>query len=62
MTMNPTVKKIQLVSKLPAFQVQRAVGSGFLYPVNITISLLYSCNSRCRTCNVYLKQIGRAHV
>ncbi|HQU72241.1 MAG TPA: radical SAM protein [Calditrichia bacterium] len=58
MTMNPTVKKIQLVSKLPAFQVQRAVGSGFLYPVNITISLLYSCNSRCRTCNVYLKRVN----
>ncbi|MFZ0389049.1 MAG: radical SAM protein, partial [Calditrichia bacterium] len=23
----------------------------------ITISLLYSCNSRCRTCNVYLKRV-----
>ena len=56
--MNPTLKKIQLVSKLPAFQALRAAGSGMLYPVNITISLLYSCNSRCRTCNVYLKRVN----
>lgn len=55
--MNPLLKKVQLVSKLPAFQAVRAVGSGMLYPVNITISLLYSCNSRCRTCNVYLKKV-----
>ena len=26
-------------------------------PVNITISLLYSCNSRCQTCNVYEKKV-----
>jgi len=31
-------------------------------PVNITISLLYSCNSRCMTCNVYEKRVNNFSV
>jgi len=27
-----------------------------IMPINFTFSLLYSCNSRCKTCNVYKKQ------
>ncbi len=56
--MNSLVKKIQLVSKIPAFHAFRALGAPSIYPVNITISLLYSCNSRCKTCNVYLKRVN----
>ncbi|MEJ2636673.1 MAG: radical SAM protein [Calditrichia bacterium] len=55
--MNDLIKKVHLLSKIPAFHAFRALGLPMMHPVNITISLLYSCNSRCRTCNVYLKRV-----
>ncbi|RMF56799.1 MAG: radical SAM protein [Calditrichaeota bacterium] len=55
--MNPLLKRVQLLSKIPVFHLSRVSGRGILYPVNITISLLYACNSRCKTCNVYLKKV-----
>ncbi len=60
--MNSLKKKIQLVSKIPVFHAFRILGTPLLYPVNITISLLYACNSRCKTCNVYLKKVKRLTV
>jgi len=53
-----TKKKIQLFSKLPQirwayFRQSRRPP----LPVNVTVSLLYSCNSRCQTCNVYEKRV-----
>jgi len=57
--MNATLKKVQLLSKLPAFHAFRILGKPSLFPVNLTISLLYSCNSRCLTCNIYLKKVKR---
>jgi len=57
--MNPrSKKKIQLLSRIPGFHKHYYMGgSSAPYPVNITISLLYSCNSRCMTCNVYEKRV-----
>ncbi len=57
--MNPkTTKKIQLLSRIPNFhRYYHAAVGGAPYPVNVTISLLYSCNSRCSTCNVYEKRV-----
>ena len=55
--MSGFTKKVQLVSKIPAFHAFHSLGIPPLLPVNITISLLYSCNSRCKTCNVYLKRV-----
>ncbi len=55
--MNDLIKKIKLLSKIPLFHLLRITGIPTLLPVNITISLLYSCNSRCKTCNVYLKRV-----
>ena len=53
-----TKKKIQLLSRIPGFHKYYYLsGSNAPYPVNITISLLYSCNSRCMTCNVYEKRV-----
>jgi MoaA/NifB/PqqE/SkfB family radical SAM enzyme len=53
-----TSKKIQLLSRIPGFHKQyRLGGKSAPLPVNITISLLYSCNSRCKTCNVYEKRV-----
>lgn len=53
-----THKKIQLLSRLPRIRYAYArPKSKAPLPVNLTISLLYSCNSRCQTCNVYEKRV-----
>ncbi|NOX88777.1 MAG: radical SAM protein [Calditrichaeota bacterium] len=61
--MNPLGKRIQLLSKLPRLKAfyRFAAGKAPL-PVNFTISLLYSCNSRCATCNVYEKKVNNLTV
>lgn len=46
---------ITLFSKLPLYMMYRVSGIPSIFPVNITMSLLYPCNSRCKTCNVYEK-------
>lgn len=57
--MNPTLNKIRMLGNLPGLRryYRRAKGQAPL-PVNITLSLLYSCNSRCKTCNVYEKKVA----
>ena len=50
--------KLQLLSRLPRYRryYRRLKGNPPL-PLNVTVSLLYSCNSRCMTCNVYEKRV-----
>ncbi|RMH61312.1 MAG: radical SAM protein [Calditrichaeota bacterium] len=62
--MNPkTSKKLQLLSRIPNYhRFYRWAAGSAPYPVNITISLLYSCNSRCNTCNVYEKRVDNLTV
>lgn len=50
---------ITLFSKIPLYMMHRAIGVPSIFPVNVTMSLLYSCNSRCKTCNVYEKSSER---
>jgi MoaA/NifB/PqqE/SkfB family radical SAM enzyme len=45
------VKSVLL--RVPRFQLGRAVGRAFALPASLTVSVLYACNSRCRTCHVY---------
>ena len=45
-----------LLLALPVYFARRQFGVGKCLPANLTISLLYQCNSRCRTCNVYKKK------
>ena len=53
-----TKKKIQLISGIPRFHKHyRFGGNNAPLPMNFTVSLLYSCNSRCNTCNVYEKRV-----
>ncbi len=56
-------KRIQLLSRLPKFKAyyRFALGKPPL-PANFTLSLLYSCNSRCATCNVYKKKVNNLTV
>ncbi|MBI2942003.1 MAG: radical SAM protein [Chloroflexi bacterium] len=46
----------QLLGRVPAMMAFRSTGYPKLLPANITISLLYTCNSRCLTCNVWQKK------
>ncbi len=46
-----------LLPVLPTYWAFRAVGAPVRIPLNFTLSLLYSCNSRCMTCNVYERKV-----
>jgi MoaA/NifB/PqqE/SkfB family radical SAM enzyme len=48
-----------LLSKIPFFMLSRISGAPPALPPSVTVSLLYSCNSRCKTCNVYEKSADR---
>ncbi len=56
--MSGFAKQLFLLSRLPAYHAFRIFGHPVMPPVNVTVSLLYSCNSRCKTCNVYLKKVN----
>lgn len=47
---------LELIPKIPAFQMFRQFGFPRLNPINLTVSLTYKCNSRCKTCNVYKRK------
>ena len=42
--------------KIPLYRAFRRWGAPRLLPLNVTVSVTYRCNSRCRTCNVWRKQ------
>jgi MoaA/NifB/PqqE/SkfB family radical SAM enzyme len=45
------VKSIFL--RIPAFRLARAIGRPLALPASLTVSVLYACNSRCKTCHIY---------
>ena len=52
-------QRITLFSKIPLYMMSRVTGVPLISPVNVTMSLLYPCNSRCKTCHVYGKTPDR---
>ena len=44
----------QVLPAIPALKASYATGHILSLPVNITVSVSYHCNSRCKTCNVWL--------
>ncbi len=48
---------IHLIPKIAGYQMFRQFGFPRLYPLNLTVSVTYRCNARCRTCNVYQKKV-----
>src|SRR6266704_1423658 len=44
----------KVLPEIPALKASYATGHVFRLPVNITVSVSYRCNSRCKTCNVWL--------
>jgi MoaA/NifB/PqqE/SkfB family radical SAM enzyme len=43
-----------VVPRIPLLKASYTTGRVMTLPVNITISVSYRCNSRCKTCNVWL--------
>jgi MoaA/NifB/PqqE/SkfB family radical SAM enzyme len=46
-----------LLPVLPSYWAFRTLGAPARAPLNFTLSLLYACNSRCMTCNVYERKV-----
>lgn len=44
---------LKIALKIPGYWLFRLVGWPQLSPMNLTLSVSFSCNSRCKTCNVY---------
>src|SRR5438105_1802420 len=44
----------KVLPQIPALKATYATGRILKLPVNITVSVSYRCNSRCKTCNVWL--------
>ena len=44
----------QVLPKIPVLKAGYVTGRVFSLPINITVSVSYRCNSRCKTCNVWL--------
>ena len=44
----------EVMAQIPVLKASYVTGRPFTLPVNITVSTSYRCNSRCKTCNVWL--------
>jgi MoaA/NifB/PqqE/SkfB family radical SAM enzyme len=47
---------IEAISKIPRFMLYRRFGWPKMLPMNITLSPSPRCNSRCLTCNIWMKR------
>lgn len=45
-----------VLARIPLFQAYRRFGSPKMLPLNITLSPSPKCNSRCLTCNIWMKR------
>jgi MoaA/NifB/PqqE/SkfB family radical SAM enzyme len=46
---------ISLLPRMLGYYLMKTLGLPRLMPMNYTVSLLYTCNSRCSTCNIWKK-------
>lgn len=44
----------KILPEIPALKASYVAGHAFALPVNLTVSVSYRCNSRCKTCNIWL--------
>ncbi|NIO21120.1 MAG: radical SAM protein [Candidatus Aenigmarchaeota archaeon] len=47
---------MKVLSQIPSYYLFRLAGRPRKLPINLTLSLTFKCNSRCKTCNVYKKR------
>jgi MoaA/NifB/PqqE/SkfB family radical SAM enzyme len=51
------VRKLPLLARLAGYRVAHATGQLQQLPVNLTVSVTYSCPSRCATCDIWKKKV-----
>jgi MoaA/NifB/PqqE/SkfB family radical SAM enzyme len=51
------VDRLPLPLKLPLYRAFHRFGRPRLLPVNLTISVTYTCTSRCKTCDIWQKKV-----
>ena len=44
---------LEIIPMLPFYYLSRLAGRPFRLPLNLTLSVTFRCNSRCRTCNIH---------
>jgi len=47
---------LKVITKIPSYYLFRLIGRPKKLPMNLTLSVSYRCNSRCKTCNVYKRK------
>lgn len=50
-------RKLPLVARLAGYRVSHATGRFQQLPINLTVSVTYSCPSRCLTCDIWQKKV-----
>jgi len=48
--------KLKLLSKIPFYKLSHATSWPGMLPINLTLSVSPTCNSRCQTCNIWKKK------
>ena len=51
------MRKLPLLARLAGYRVAHATGGPRQLPVNLTVSVTYSCPSRCATCDIWQKKV-----
>jgi MoaA/NifB/PqqE/SkfB family radical SAM enzyme len=51
------VSKTPLLARLAAYRLAHATGLPRQLPINLTVSVTYSCPSRCATCDIWQKKV-----
>jgi MoaA/NifB/PqqE/SkfB family radical SAM enzyme len=51
------VRKLPLLTRLAGYRVAHATGRLQQLPINLTVSVTYSCPSRCATCDIWKKKV-----
>ena len=51
------VSKVPLLARLAGYRAAHATGYPRQLPVNLTVSVTYSCPSRCLTCDIWQKKV-----
>lgn len=51
------MRKLPLLARLAGYRIEHATGRSPQLPVNLTVSVTYSCGSRCATCDIWQKKV-----
>jgi MoaA/NifB/PqqE/SkfB family radical SAM enzyme len=50
-------RKLPVLARLAGYRVEHATGRTHQLPINLTVSVTYSCPSRCKTCDIWQKKV-----